>query len=518
MEGMGGSGMDHMRVGGLASGFDTQEFINTMMQIERQPIQRMEGEISEVEGKKDVWRDVNKTIKGLADTVSPIRDRDTFTNMNTEAPEGISVTAGSDAEEGNYDIEVHQTAKAHAISSSEPISDIEDFELDLNGEESEDLIIEVGGEELNIELYDGDDIFDIAEAITQQSEGDLESHVERESAEDGRLIIESTETGEDNRITNIESENENILEQIGFEDYDLEAEDYEDRFEEQAAQNADVTIGFTRRDDLQSNEIELSEFRPDQEDVTIDISGADEETSGTIDISRDMDTPVESMQEFVDNYNEIESFLREKGEVQEYGEEVEDEEDIQTGALQGDSMLRNLQNSLRRQLTDPINAGDLNVDVDQYEDINEDTKLSAAYFGLDVGGEASVGDSFNPGELGQIDFDEERFREVLEDKPELVEEFFASEDGVATRLEENIVDEGFAYEGDQDRDKQGTMIGERILSLRGNIDRKEDRIDSMERRIDMREETMWQQFGRMEESLQETFAEGDFLQQELQNM
>ena len=59
-----------IRFGGLATGQDTESIVNSLLEVERQPIYRLEEDIIEEEEKYSAWSDLDSKISDLH-SISP---------------------------------------------------------------------------------------------------------------------------------------------------------------------------------------------------------------------------------------------------------------------------------------------------------------------------------------------------------------------------------------------------------------------------------------------------------------
>ncbi|ACB85791.1 flagellar filament capping protein FliD [Natranaerobius thermophilus] len=484
-----------MRLGGISSGFDTHGLVERLMEIERQPIQRMEKEIEQLESTKEEWRELNKTLQSFMDELSSLQDKDLYFSMEAESShEDISVTAERDVMARTYDLEVSQIARAHRISSGpiESIQDLDDVDepLELEG----DLELYLGDEEepYTIEIESEDSLADIRDKI---NDGDLKETGDEELDNrelpleaqiiGDRLVIEAEQTGESHSITKIGG-SENVWGQDGLNLWNAE----EDYFSNEIDKAQDAKFQINGLDfENESNTIDHI-----IDGVTIDIGAisADQElpVSSLISIELDDNKAEEEISEFVESYNEIFSKLQDKGRIT-----LADDE-IDRGPLQGDSLLRNLTRNFRTRVTDPINAEGLGLKND---------RLVLSQFGIEID------------RYGEMTFDKDRFKEAQDESVSQVYEAFGGEHGIGARLQNYL--EGLSFsEGAREADMRETAIGNRKLTLDRQIDRNEDRMDQMERRLESREDHLWSQFSRMEQALNNVYSEGNWLQHQYMHM
>lgn len=493
-----------MRLGGIVSGMDTEWVVKELMELERKPIQRLEEEIQELEATKAEWQKLNQALQRFTEGLSELKDMDTYFAMEGRSNhEAISVSVSREARETSYDLEVHHLAQTHMIASGpmehiEHPDDVEDF-LDIQGELSFHI---AGAEEpFTIEVEAEDSLADIRDKINNSELADLgedqldDRHLPLEASIIGdRLVIETTQTGVGHEITEIGGDEtvwgEDGLDLWGEVNEEVNGEDNPMGFtnELRTAQNAKITLNgleFERSTNVIDDLIEHAAI--DISDLTVEDPEAPAATRITIE--RNTDGAKEAVENFVASFNEIYTELQDKGRVVIAGDDVE------TGPLQGDSLLRGLVRNLRTRVTDPINVQGLGLE-------REDSQLVLNELGIDVD------------RYGEMTFDSSQFEGVLAEEIDLVYEALGGERGVATRLEGYL--EGMSYEEDaRDGEKRGTTLGSRKFSLKNQIGRTEDRIERLSRRVDQREETLWSQFTRMEESLNKIYSERNWLSQQM---
>jgi len=108
------------RIGGLASGLDTNTIIEQLMAIERQPITRMQAKQDILTWKKDFWSGINSTMSALMTTADALLENTTIlAKLSASSDETIlTATATSGAAVGTYNItEIESLATATKVTS-----------------------------------------------------------------------------------------------------------------------------------------------------------------------------------------------------------------------------------------------------------------------------------------------------------------------------------------------------------------------------------------------------------------
>lgn len=116
--------MSVFRVDGLASGLNTTDMIEKLLQLEQQPLQRLQARKLSIEAERDAWRDIGTRLRNLSSAIQPLLLRTTtlayrVTPSDSDPP--FTATAGSTAVPGSYSILVSQLATSTVARSSGPI-------------------------------------------------------------------------------------------------------------------------------------------------------------------------------------------------------------------------------------------------------------------------------------------------------------------------------------------------------------------------------------------------------------
>ncbi|MBF8437860.1 flagellar filament capping protein FliD [Halanaerobiaceae bacterium Z-7014] len=463
---------------GMASGMDTDEIVNELMQLERVPIQRMEFEKEEISTIQEQWQTVNQQLQGLKGSFDDLASRSIYNDMSASSTneDAVSVSADSSADAGNYAINVEQLAQAHSVygvkfeSGSEPI----------NSEENQETGVTISGDETFTIGFDGHDaedhieidLSDIDKAADEITLRDIRSLINQQpdleataTLVDNRLVINSDNTGEEFEMVFQDTEG-SLLQDIGI---------IGDDNTMQAAQDAIFSINGLEGITSSTNQ-GISDVI---DGVTIDLHSATE-SPANVSVGQDTEAIGERVQQFVEQYNEAQTFMHELGK--------------EDGLLQGDGTLRRLQSSLRRNITNDVGLAD-----------NEFNNIQS--LGIEIDDEGNM--EFNPGDL----------ETALREDPEAVENFFRAResdhgaDGLARRMS-SFVEEYVRFGGG----RTGGILNRQDQNFDSQMDRIDRRIEQRMERMERREQTMQRQFARMETALNEIQAQGGWLQGQLQNL
>ncbi len=221
---------------------------------------------------------------------------------------------GSNASEGTYEIVVNRLATAEKTASTGFSTASE--ALGLSG------TLLINDQELTIAATDS--LSTIQQKINAMNSGDdpldVTASIITVADDEYRLTLTSKNTGADG-FTIEDAPGSTVLSEFGF-------------TEVTAGQDAPITLdGFTiTRSTNQITDVISG--------VTLNLLGADAASTITLNVTRDNDGVKEKIQNFVDSYNEVMSYIAGQNTVSEEGET--------SGTLFGDTSLQTIKSTLRR--------------------------------------------------------------------------------------------------------------------------------------------------------------------------
>ena len=115
--------MSSLRIGGIASGLDTENIIKELLKAQRSKIERKVQEKTILEWKRDDFRTVNTKLLALRTAAFDLKLSDTF-NAKKAASSNESIltaTAKSTATPGTYDVRVKQVAQKATLTSQQAL-------------------------------------------------------------------------------------------------------------------------------------------------------------------------------------------------------------------------------------------------------------------------------------------------------------------------------------------------------------------------------------------------------------
>ncbi|WP_339213876.1 flagellar hook-associated protein 2 [Ornithinibacillus sp. FSL M8-0202] len=494
--------MNNMRIGGLASGINTDEIIQKMMAAERMPLDRMQQDRTLLEWQRDGYREIYQKLYEMDNDL--ILDMKLSTTYNSKAVSSsnsgvVTATATSSAMEGSYNITVSQLASS-AInrSTSSIVKKGETFDPSKPlGEQVDKLVNGIEfGETFKFSTFDEngkkiehtfsvsetDSLNDVLKRITKD-DNNVRAFYDTTAKQ---VILETTRTG------NYNNEGPEIVFDSGSNSFfsttlGINSEN------EQGGTDAKFTyngLDFESKD----NSYEFN-------GLTLTLKGVSKEGESTsLTVENDIDAAFDSIMNFVDKYNEIvelinksqteERFRDYKPLTEEQKAEMDEkqielwEEKAKSGILRGDSILTSGLSSMRQTWYANVQTG------------GEITSLTQI-------GISTTADYMNGGKLK---VNEEELKKALREDPDGVFKLFSnntsSKDdpsrGLINRLEDSIESTMKRVEERAGKTTTSSLdnysLGKRIKDLNTRISDFEKRLVSIESRY-------WRQFGAMEQAI-----------------
>ena len=278
--------------GGLATGLDTESIIEALMEIERQPIDRLESDKSYYQSRLEAFSQLDSKLRDFLEKAEAI---DTSIELNSpsvssSSQANVAVTATGQAQLGSYQITVIDLAQQQKDVSQGYVDKASaDFGTGI-------LSLTVGGVASNITIDSNNNSLEgIAAAINDVDLGVNATIINDGTASPYRLVL----TGE------------SVSETFSVDASGLSGgtEANPIMTNTQPAQQAHILLdGIDIYSD--SNSVESS-----VPGLTLDLLQADETVSTTINVSSDKEATTEKINDFVAAYNEIITFISDQKEA-----------------------------------------------------------------------------------------------------------------------------------------------------------------------------------------------------------
>ncbi|MDE5414051.1 flagellar filament capping protein FliD [Alkalihalobacterium chitinilyticum] len=525
-----------MRIGGLASGIDTDSMIRQLMQVERQPLDRFFQRKQTIEWQRDAYREMNTKLKALEESAFAIRLTGAFNTREAVSSNSSAFTASaaSTVQNGTYEFKVNQVATRTRNISTENIS-----QGSSKVSASAKLNDQTAALGENISSYDGDKFtittFDSAgkrvdkeftidtskslnDLFKQINDAKLGVRAYYDSAYD-RVVFERTDTGSFGPKEGPQPEWQ--IEFTGDTDFLTDVLKIN-----QASEAAGTKAEVEFRNPVFGADAEPIIVTQNSNRVTIGglTFNALQTTNGfeTVTVSSNTDQAFDNIKAFVDNYNDtiaqIQISLNEprhrgfppltdeqRRELSEREADLWDER-AKSGLLRRDPLLTSILTQMRNDLSTPVQtSGRFN----QLSQIGITTTSN-----------------FRDG--GRLEIDEAKLRQALEDDPSAVHQLFNNvadksltdipraertadqrnqinnETGLVGRIRASINDtmqKVTSRAGNENRTNQQFTLGRELLDVDSQIDRFQRRLADIESRY-------WAQFSRMEQAVNQANAQG----------
>ncbi len=464
---------------------DSVEFlVSQMMRLESRSRDRLLDKMSSLEERKKVLTELHSKLSTLKTRVD--RMTDVLTNYlavkeaTSSNSDKFTATASSSAKLGNHSLSVERLAVSDTRVSKQYNTSDSSFTAYTT---DQTFTIEVGhptdsdpNNRVSVQVTVSADVFsqtnedvlqDIADAInsamsqavadeTIDSDEVVHASVVNEESGTARLILRSDQTGYTYRM---DFGTSTLLD-------DLEVNS---SLQTSGTSGGYVTYVGTSATDSQLNAkftLDGLVFYRDSNSVSDAIDGLTIKlldvfsTTETVTVSSDVDAVREEVQSFIDAYNDVIKYLREKAQI--------NSDTHERGPLADDLVYRDMISDLR----DIVNS-----------EVSD--TLSTNYNKLfQIGIEAD-----NDGYLSIKDL--EKFTDALNANPRYVSDLFRSDTGIATQIKDYI----------DDFVQAGGKISKSKENLKSQIQDLDDRIDFMNDLLAKKEQQLREQFAKLQETM-----------------
>jgi flagellar hook-associated protein 2 len=492
-----------MRIGGIASGMDTNQMIADLMRAERMPLDKLFQKRQIVDWQRDAYREMNLSLAKFRDSASNMRLQSTFTAYTASSSNlsAVSATAGGSAVPGTYNVEVTDVAKVAKVNSLNKItnlagSDAQSTDKILNAGETESFSITTKSGTYTINIDDTTTYGSLATTIA--SETGLRASFDNTTS---RFFFSTKEMGGDEEITFGESifVREKILAETDPAN-PTQPLSYTGNYGRVVFDN-NIVVENLKKNETTINGITLSLLQVGTSTVTI---------------KSDTESALNNIKAFVESYNNLVDEIQGKLSEAKYREyppltneqreaisEKEAErwdERSKSGLLRNDSLLRNVLTDLRRSFSDTVEG----VDAGALNHLSQ--------IGITTG-------DYRSG--GKLVIDETKLKTALSEKPDEVMNLFtksATQDGNKSQMGYGRrVYEEINLSLDQLKNKAGipgstigdnSTLGKNLRRINQEMTRFEDRLVGVEDRY-------WRQFTAMEKALEKMNQQSAWMAQNM---
>ena len=423
---------------GVGSGLDIESIVSQLMNLERQPLLALQRRESDTRAQISSYGTLKSAISSFQDAMKDLSTLDAFRVFQSDSSDEDVMTASADGDAagGIYNLDVTRLAQNHKMGSNE-VTENDVF----GGGATDALTLTVGTDSFSVDLSTAQNLAEIRDAINADPDNPGVTATILNTGEVGgifnqRLILTADESG------------------------------YEDRVQLSYTGISAATFGFatTNQDSLGNTLTNLAELDASysidgfalssaSNNLTTVIDGLSIELKGegraTLNVTRDTEAIEESGKALVDAYNEVLTTV----------------DILREGELSGDSTLLSVVRRMRGILNSPPSG------------------LNGSYSALSELGIKTDRDT------GQLTFNSAEFVAALDTDFASVAQVFANDD------------QGYAFRFDalaQNMLEDEGLIDNRVDGLNARVRRMEDDQAELERRLELREVAMRQQYAALD--------------------
>jgi flagellar hook-associated protein 2 len=450
------------------------QLINTFRSTFDNQKNRLRSEKSKLERSSSYYNALNGRFNNIISQLdkfdrSDAADNFTVKKATSSNSDYVSASANGDAIDGLNTIKVNRLASNDRLLSGQIDPDAE---FTLSGEKTINFTVDGESKSVNI-TFDGTEtnkeaLSKVVDAIND-AEIDISAGLVTQSDDALRFTLRSDKTGSDFKI---DFEDNEVFGQIGLDRATLGMDSADGNRTEQTGNGA----GFqtANMEELNSNAeingVEISRSSNSIDDaltgVTFNLLKAQEEDDNEISLNIEVnpDSVKNYLTPFVESYNSLVNFINSDRDM-----------------LRSEPAISSLRFQLRDVLTQ--NVPGLNEDDPEY--------ITNYGFSISRTGTLSINDT-------------ERLEELLETNPEAVSNFFLSEGGFVDKIKSVI---------ERIKSSDNDLIKERTLNLSEQIQRQDERIDTLEARIDRQAAAQREQYTQLLETFYEAQQQYSSFQQ-----
>ena len=412
--------MPSFRIGGIASGLDTDSMIEQLVAAATVPRALLVEQRSEVSNLQSVYEELSSRLTSLNDALEALDTVSEFGALTgTSTNDAVAVSVDGDGVAGTYSVQVNNLASSEMEVGNDTIAD----DSTVVGASGGTFSVNYGGVTTALTGIDGTTtLSDLAGLINDQVEG-VSAYL-MNTGSGYRLVVSGNDTGASNTIalsTNLAAFSGGFTEAVSAEDASLTVNGV-------SITDSDNTIDSV----IQGVTFELTETTT---------------SAATITVSLDEDTIVDRVSAFIEAYNSVISYVG--------SQSISDPTNDISGPLIGESVAARLISNLR-------------------QTIAEDYASSSVITAL-----SQIGVSTS--QSGRLEFDEDIFRNALSDNFDDVSTLFTESDGVNAAL--HLVIERYNDSTDGIVTNRIDSLGERASDIGEDITDFDDRMDVYEERL-----------------------------------
>lgn len=425
-----------------------KQAVKATIDAESEPIKALEKRKAVEDAKLKLFGEFKSKFAALSKSIDDIESFKKLRELKVDLGDGagqMAVTVDKDkASPGNYDITIEELAARTSVMSNrfedpeKPVLGTGFVVMELPNGDSKEIFVEEEQGSLR----------GVAKAINDEADSPVRAAVVKDSSdpdEPWKLIMTAKKDGKTQQI--------NFPEFYFLDgDKDFYLDDNHD------AQNAVVKMdGFPI--ELESNDV--SDFLPG---VNVHLKQANPDKPFTLTISEDVQKISGKVKTVVDNVNTVLKFINDQNKI--------DKDSDTRSTFAGDSGLQTIEWRLRNMMHEGLGVG--NPGEDGFK----------IYFMSDIGVEFD--------KTGALTFKEDKFNKFMEKDFESLSQMFTGAFGFAFQMKGLL--KGYTQSGTG-------MLDQREAAIRTRIKNIDDQIDVKQRNLERRQQSLTEQYSRLEASL-----------------
>lgn len=297
---------------GIGSGLDVGSIVDQLMSLERRPLNQLEANKRDFETQLSAFGKLKSALSTFQSSLADLKTVGQFSVFKADSSDTdtFTATADSTASAGAYNVQVTRLAQAHKLASVA----IADTDTTTLGSAGDDITLTVNSVPFTV-AAGGMTLTQIRDAINSAPDNSgVSASILQETSTSYRLILTSSDTGDNNAIST--SFTGTLGTDLGLTDINTPG----------TLDSEIVVDGFTLNRSGNTISDAIS-------GVTLNLLAEDPAVNKQLTVSRDVDTVKETVQAFVDAYNELQSTI--------------DGLSGEGNDLEADSTLRGIENRLR---------------------------------------------------------------------------------------------------------------------------------------------------------------------------
>ncbi len=455
-----------IQFGGLATGLDTGNIIEQLMNLERKPIVRLETDKTWLNNRLSAFTELDKRLKSFADAIKNLNYRDTLLQRSVKqsSEEFLSATASREALPGtSYQVEVVSLAQVQKSVAQTGVTSKTSSTLGTGT-----LNLTVDGVDRSIEITASNNSLEgIMQAINKADLGVSAAIINDGSATPYRLVLTGANVG---KTFSMDSSgltgSTDTLGQFNVDDGTGTITNPP----VQAATKAHIRVDTI---DIYSDSNTLTEAIPG---MTLDLLQAKEGTTTSLNIAIDKGAIQSTIEAFAKGYNEVVSFITGQSKINGEG----------GGVLGGDASINAIKRRLQSMLTQPFKNSGVFTTMSQL--------------------------GFETQKDGTLVVNDKTLSAAITNNLDSVVSLLAGEEGSKGL---GIQFKDYLYE----MTNSGTgMLRGHKESIDSNLKRIDTKISAAEARLEQRQKTLEAQFSAMETLVSGLNAQSTYLSQQMESI